>query len=407
MWGMIMTQLLVRMFVKNGSDIHDPKVRQIYGLLSGSVGILCNVLLCLLKLFAGWMTGAVSIMADAFNNLSDAASSVVTLLGFKMAGKPADPGHPFGHGRIEYLSGLFIAAAILLMGVELLQSSVAKIFHAEELTFGRWSVLILVASILDKLWMASFNRNLGKRIDSEAMKATAADSLSDCISTGAVLLGMIIFGTTGVNMDGIVGAIVAVFVIFSGFSPAKDTIQPLLGSAPSPELVQEIYQLVMSYDGVLGVHDMIVHDYPPGRRLISLRAEVSYKADILKGHDMIDNIEKELDKRFMCEATIHMDPIVTDDPELNVCRQEVEALVKEENDSWQVHDFRMVRGETHTNLIFDVVVSPDDMDHAADIAKRIGDKIHRTHDKLYAVVRVEQSFIGSLAKSDKTGKTFK
>ena len=179
MWGMIMTQLLVRMFVKNGSDIHDPKVRQIYGLLSGSVGILCNVLLCLLKLFAGWMTGAVSIMADAFNNLSDAASSVVTLLGFKMAGKPADPGHPFGHGRIEYLSGLFIAAAILLMGVELLQSSVAKIFHPEELTFGTWSVLILVASILVKLWMASFNRNLGKRIDSEAMKATAADSLSD------------------------------------------------------------------------------------------------------------------------------------------------------------------------------------------------------------------------------------
>ena len=395
-----MTQLLVRLFIKNRDAIHDPKVRQSYGILSGGVGILCNVLLCLFKLFAGLMTGAVSIMADAFNNLSDAASSVVTLIGFKMAGKPADPGHPFGHGRIEYLSGLFIAAAILLMGFELLQSSVEKIIHPEELVFSRLSVAILAVSILVKLWMSRFNRTLGKRIDSETMKATAADSLSDCVSTGAVLLGLVIFGTTGKNIDGIVGAIVALFVLSAGFSTAKDTIQPLLGSAPSPELVQDIYQTVMSHEGVLGVHDMIVHDYGPGRRLISLHAEVSYKADILKAHDMIDNIERELDERFMCESTIHMDPIVTDDPELNRFRQEVERFVKEEDPRWQIHDFRMVRGNTHINLIFDVVVSPDDMDRAGEIEKQIGDRIHKAHANVYAVIRVEYSFVGSADKKE-------
>ena len=264
-----MIDFLVNLFVKDKENIHDPKVRQSYGRLSGLVGIVCNVLLFLLKLFAGLATGAVSIMADAFNNLSDAASSVVTLIGFYMAGKPADLDHPYGHGRIEYLSGLFVSAAILMTGVELMKSSVDKILHPEALSFSIASAVILVASILVKLWMSRFNYKVGNRIDSEAMKATGADSLSDCISTSAVLLGVLIAMLTGKNFDGWFGAVVALFVCYAGFNAAKETIQPLLGQAPDPELVRQIRERVMREEKILGVHDLIIHDYGPGRRIIS------------------------------------------------------------------------------------------------------------------------------------------
>lgn len=388
-----MIELLVRSFVKNSEDIHDGKVRQSYGRLSGLVGIFCNVILFLLKLFAGLATGAVSIMADAFNNLSDAASSVVTLIGFYMAGKPADLNHPFGHGRIEYLSGLFVSAAILMTGLELMKSSVDKILHPQELTFSVLSVIILAASILMKLWMAYFNSRLGKRIHSEAMKATAADSLSDCISTSAVLLGVIIAMITGRNFDGWFGALVAVFVCVAGFSAAKDTIQPLLGQAPDPELVQKIKERVLEEEMILGVHDLIIHDYGPGRRMISLHAEVSYKEDILEAHDLIDNVERYLMKEFQCEATIHMDPVVTDDEEMKQMKQRVEALVLDLNSVWKIHDFRMVRGNTHTNLIFDLAVQPEDLMRKEEIERLIKQKIHDMDKRFYAVVTVEQSFI--------------
>ena len=391
-----MINLLIKTFVKHPEDTSHPRVRQAYGVLSGCVGIVCNVLLCLIKLFAGYITGAVSIMADAFNNLSDAASSIVTLIGFKMAGKPADPEHPFGHGRVEYLSGLFISAAILMMGLELLKSSVEKIIHPEELLFKPISIVILVASVFIKLWMARFNRELGRRIDSDTMRATAADSLSDCISTSAVLAGMLIFAVSGWNLDGYIGVIVAVFVLMTGWNAAKETVQPLLGEAPSRDLVADVYQVVKSHDGVLGVHDLVIHDYGPGRRMISLHAEISYKSDILKAHDMIDNIEKELEKKFQCEATIHMDPIVIDDPELEQYKQMTAEIIKKKNPAWRIHDFRMVKGDTHTNIIFDVVVSPGEMKHAKEINESICRQIHAENEKLYAVVTVEQSFTGTM-----------
>lgn len=388
-----MIELLVKCFVKDNKNIHDGKVRQSYGRLAGIVGILCNILLFFLKLTAGIATGAVSIMADAFNNLSDAASSVVTLIGFYMAGKPADLNHPFGHGRIEYLSGLFVSAAILMTGLELMKSSIEKIIHPEVLSFSIVSVIILIASILVKLWMAHFNSKLGGRIQSEAMKATAADSLSDCVSTSAVLLGVVIAMLTGKNFDGWFGALVAVFVCFAGLSAAKDTIQPLLGQAPDPDLVKKIKAKVMSEDMILGVHDLIVHDYGPGRRMISLHAEVSYKEDILEAHDLIDNIERDLMKEFQCDAIIHMDPVVTDDEEMNRIREQIEEIVREKNSAWRIHDFRMVRGSTHTNLIFDLVVTPEELPEKEEIERTIKREIHQMDRRLYAVVTVEQSFL--------------
>lgn len=388
-----MIEQLVRRMIKNSDNINDPKVREAYGVLSGSVGIFCNLLLFALKLLAGILTGAVSIMADAFNNLSDAGSSVVTLVGFKMAGKPADTEHPFGHGRIEYLSGLFVAVAILFMGYELLKSSIDKILHPEALEFKVISVVILIAAILVKFWMAHFNFKLGKKISSEAMKATATDSLSDCISTGAVLAGILIFKFFHVNLDGFIGAVVAVLVLIAGYNAAKDTIQPLLGSAPDPEIVDQIRELVLSEPMILEIHDMVIHDYGPGRRMVSLHAEVAYDVDILEAHDVIDNIENRLEQKFQYEATIHMDPVVTDDEELFSVREMVEKLVHEENKNWRIHDFRMVRGNTHTNLLFDLVVESHDMLRAKEIEFDMKKIIHDADSHYYAVIKVEQSYV--------------
>lgn len=388
-----MTEFLVHKFVKNYEDIGDDQVRTSYGVLASVVGIFCNVLLFAVKFTIGFLMKSLAVTADAFNNLSDAASSVVTLIGFYMAGKPADPGHPYGHGRIEYLSGLFIAVAILLTGVELMKSSVEKILHPEAPDFSVMSIAILVVSILLKMWMSRFNFKLGDRIQSEAMKATATDSLSDCISTSAVLIGVFIAMATGKNLDGWIGALVALFVCFAGFSAAKDTIQPLLGQAPDPELVKKIKERVLKEEKILGVHDLIVHDYGPGKRMISLHAEVSYKEDILEAHDLIDNIERDLMKEFQCDATIHMDPVITDDEEMNKVKKMVEDMVGDENTDWKIHDFRMVRGSSHTNLIFDLVVTPEEFCKKQEIERWMKEKIHDADASLYAVVTVEQSFL--------------
>ncbi len=388
-----MIDFLIKKTIKDYENINDARVREAYGVLCGAIGIFCNLLLFVGKLLAGILTGAVSIMADALNNLSDAGSSVVTLIGFKMAGKPADTEHPFGHGRIEYLSGLFVAMAILLMGYELLKSSVGKILHPETLEFQWISVGILIAAILVKLWMAYFNTRLGNRISSEAMKATAADSLSDCISTGAVLAGMLIFYFFNINLDGYIGTVVAVVVLIAGYNAAKDTIQPLLGVTPDQEIVETIRQLVLSEPMILEIHDMVIHDYGPGRRMVSLHAEVAYDVDLMAAHDVIDNIEKRLEEQLHYEATIHMDPVVTDDEELYNVRKMVEKLVEEENEHWRIHDFRMVRGNTHTNLLFDLVVQSEDMIHAKEIENAVKTKIHRTDGHYYAVIKVEQSYV--------------
>ena len=351
-----MTDWLVKHFIQNPDDKDDPAVRQRYGLLSGGVGILLNLLLSAGKFLAGLLTGSIAVTADAFNNLSDAGSSVVTLAGFRLAAKQADDDHPFGHGRIEYLTGLLVAAAILLVGVELARTSLEKILQPEAVDFSWLSVGILCASILVKLWMSAFNRRLSRRIGSAAMAATAAGSLSDVVATSAVPLGTLAGHFFSLRIDGWVGILVAAFILRAGWEAAKDTLDPLLGQSPDPDLVESIQKAVLAHPQVTGVHDLIIHDYGPGRRMMSLHAEVPMDADVLEVHDVIDNIGRELKETFHIEAVIHMDPIATKDPQTNALREKMAALVREIDPAMTIHDFRMTVGPDHQNLIFDVVV---------------------------------------------------
>ena len=353
---MDLTQLLLRLFVKDYRNTEDPAVRTRYGKLAGIVGIVCNVLLSAGKLLAGTLSGAVSITADGLNNLSDAASSLVTLLGFRLAERPADEEHPFGHARMEYLSGLFVSVLILLVGAELARSSFEKILHPEPVAFSALSFAVLGASILVKLWMALFCGGLSRRIGSAAMAATAADSLSDVVATSAVLLGTLAGHFFSLRIDGWVGILVAAFILRAGWEAAKDTLDPLLGQSPDPDLVESIQKAVLAHPQVTGVHDLIIHDYGPGRRMMSLHAEVPMDADVLEVHDVIDNIERELKETFHIEAVIHMDPIATKDPQTNALREKMAALVREIDPAMTIHDFRMTVGPDHQNLIFDVVV---------------------------------------------------
>ena len=351
-----MTNFLIKHFIPNASDVKSPAVRQRYGVVSSVVGILCNALLCTAKIAAGLLTGAVSIVADGINNLSDGGSCVVSLLGFKMAGKPADDKHPFGHGRIEYVAGLIVSFIIVLMGVELAKTSLDKIFHPEEISFSWITPAVLGISILVKLWMCFFNRKMGDKIDSAVLRATAMDSLSDVAATSAVLAGFVIGYWARVNLDGYLGVLVALFILYTGVSTAKGTLDLLLGEAPDPEFVKQIQQEVLSYPEIIGVHDLIVHNYGPGHSVVSLHAEVPCDVDILKIHDTIDNAERDLKKKFDCEVVIHMDPIITDDKETNEIHQKLSSIVRLLDSRVTIHDFRMVKGPTHTNLIFDIVV---------------------------------------------------
>ena len=351
-----MIEFLLRKFVKDYQNVKDPAVRERYGTLSGAVGIFLNLMISLGKFTAGVITSSVAVTADAFNNLSDAASSLVTLVGFRLAGQKADDDHPFGHGRIEYLAGLAVSVAILLVGVELAKSAVGKILHPEAVSFSPLSAGILAASILVKLWMYVFNRTLSRRIESAAMAATAADSLSDCVATSAVLLGLLVGHFADLSIDGWVGVVVAAFVFKTGWEAAKDTISLLLGQPPDPALVSGIRETVLEHPEVRGVHDLIVHDYGPGHIMASLHAEVSIDADMAATHDVIDNIERELGSKYHIMATIHMDPIATDDSLVNARRDEMLELARQIDPEITLHDFRMTEGPTHTNLIFDLVV---------------------------------------------------
>ena len=349
-----MIELLCSMFIKNKDDIMNVDVRKAYGTLTGSVGIINNVFLFLIKFVAGTITGAISIVADAFNNLSDAGSSIISLIGFRMAGKPADNDHPFGHGRIEYVSGLLIAIIILLMGIELFKASVEKIINPERVEFSVISVVILLVSIGIKLWMTSYNRHLGKKLDASAMLATAADSLNDCIATTVVLISLVVSKFFDVNIDGYAGCLVSVFVLWSGFQTAKDTLQPLLGTPPSLDLIEKIEGYVLSQGGINGVHDVIVHDYGPGRLVISLHAEVSNNLDIMTSHDIIDRAENYVKQKMGCEITIHMDPISTDDVKTNQLKLYVKDIVKSVDETMDIHDFRIGECEGREIVIFDV-----------------------------------------------------
>ena len=388
-----MISVLAKWLIPNREQVEDGAVRRAWGALCGFVGIGLNILLFAGKLAAGTLSGSIAITADAFNNLSDAGSSVVTLLGFRLAGKKPDAGHPFGHGRLEYVSGLIVAGLILLMGAELAKSSVDKILHPEAVTFSWLAAGILLASIGVKLYMYLYNRAVGKKIKSAAMSATAADSLSDTAATSAVLLAMVIGKLTDVQLDGWVGLVVALFILWSAVQAARDTISPLLGQAPDPMLVKEIESLVMAHDTVVGIHDLVVHDYGPGRCIISLHAEVPADEQVLELHDVIDNIEEELAQKLHCEAVIHMDPVVVGDPTVTALHQQVAALVKTIDPRITIHDFRMVPGQTHTNLIFDAVIPFDERLTRQQVADRIRQMVSEMEGDYRAVVKVENSYV--------------
>ncbi len=354
-----MTEFLLRRFVRGYPDVSRPESRTACGNMAGAVGIVCNLLLCGFKFLAGIVTGSVAISADAVNNLSDASSSIITLLGFRMSAKPADAEHPYGHGRTEYLSGLAVSVMILLIGLELVKSSVEKILHPAPIEAGVLPVVILSVSILVKLWMAAFNRKLGRLIASPALEATAADSRNDVISTGAVLAATLLQMAFHWQLDGWMGLAVALFILYSGWGLVKDAIAPLLGQAPDPELVAHILEVTREYPGVLGIHDLIVHDYGPGRRFASLHVEMDAAGDVLHSHDVIDQIERRFLAQDGLHVIIHYDPIVTGDGQTAYARDYLARAVKSIDPRLTIHDLRMVPGHTHTNLIFDLVVPHD------------------------------------------------
>ena len=388
-----MIALLAKKFIKDCENVTSPAVRQAYGMLCGIVGICLNIVLFALKFFAGTISGSIAITADAFNNLSDAGASVVTLLGFKLAGKKPDPDHPFGHGRIEYLSGLAVSMVILLMGFELLRDAVDKILHPEAVDFSLLAVGILIASIAVKCYMYLYNHAVGKKIDSAAMQATATDSLSDCIATGAVLLATLVGHWTSLQIDGWCGLIVSGLILFAGYNAAKDTIAPLLGQPPEQEFVDEIERTVMAHELVRGIHDLVVHDYGPGRVMITLHAEVPADHNIMDIHDEIDLIEVELREKLGCEATIHMDPIDMNDTTVMETRKKVAQLVTLIDEQITIHDFRMVTGPTHTNVIFDAVVPFAFRLSDKEVEERIKDAVRTLDGNYFAVIQIDKSYV--------------
>lgn len=388
-----MVTLLSRIFIKDASNVQQPSVRQAYGVLCGAVGIFLNLCLFAGKFIAGTVSNSIAITADAFNNLSDAGSSIITLIGFRMAGQKPDPAHPFGHGRIEYISGLMVSMLITLMGLELLKSSFTKIIHPEELAFSPVIIVILSASILVKCYMYLYNRQIGKKINSTAMSATAADSLSDSIATAVVLVSTLTSHFTGLDVDGWCGLAVGLFICYTGYNAAKDTISPLLGQAPDKEFVQQVNDIVMAHQGVLGIHDLIVHNYGPGRVLISLHAEVPADGDILTLHDMIDTIEHELRSTLNCHAVIHMDPICVNDKDTERLRELVKNYLLEISPDLTMHDFRIVAGPTHTNLIFDVVAPYGFSLSDEALIQLINDKIHADNPQYFTVIDVDKQLV--------------
>ena len=390
-----MISLLTRFFIKNAKEYQNPRVRQAYGMLCGSMGIFLNVCLFILKYIAGAISNSIAITADAFNNLSDAGSSLVSIIGFKMAGQKPDMKHPFGHGRIEYLSGLIVSAAIIVMGYEILKDSVLKIFHPEEITFSYITVIVLSVSILVKIYMALYNKKIGKKIDSSALLATSQDSLSDTVSTLAVLISTLLFFVFYINIDAYCGIFVGIWIIIAGIKSANETISPLLGQAPSKEFVKSVEEIVTSYKEIIGIHDLIVHDYGPGRVMISLHAEVSNKGDINELHDVIDLAEVRLRNELNCHAVIHMDPIEVGNPLTDELKAIVKESAKKVDENISIHDFRVVRGTTHTNLIFDALVPfsvklPDE-----EVVKEIQNEVWKVKPNHFCVVTVDRDYVSN------------
>lgn len=388
-----MNRLFLTLFIKHPEDTQNPIVRKQYGTLAGTVGICCNLLLFASKLFAGLITGAISITADAFNNLSDAGSSIMTLIGFRMAGKPADDDHPYGHGRMEYITGLLVAMVILLMGFELFTSSMQKVFHPEDVLFHPMSLAILIFSIVVKSWMYYFNTELGKRIKSSSMKATALDSLSDCIATTAVLIGLLLSHYTGWHLDGILGICVSCFILFTGYNAAKDTMAPLLGQTPDPEFIEKLSEKLTSRKEMIGYHDLIIHDYGPGRIMVTVHGEVPYPIDILEAHDVIDEIENEIKRELGCQISIHMDPVILDDAEGNEKKAFCEQILANIDERLSLHDFRMTKGANRSKLIFDVAVPLECHLTEKELSWKINQSLISKYPNCYAVIEMDHGYL--------------
>ncbi len=387
-----MQNWLVKKFVHDYENVHDINVRASYGKLSGKVGIFCNAFLFAVKFIMGTISGSVSIAADAVNNLSDAASSVISLIGFKMAEKPADEDHPYGHARYEYLSGLTVAVMIILIGFELFKTSFDKVIHPSTVDFSIALVIVLAVSILIKLWMAFFNKSLGKKINSSALEATAADSRNDVISTSAVLVAAVISHFFKINLDGYMGIAVAVFILYSGIGLVKDTLDPLLGKAPEPELVDYIQKKILSYDGVLGTHDLMIHDYGPGRKFASVHVEMAAEGDVLKSHDVIDNIERDFLSKDNLNIIVHYDPIVTKDDIVNDFRSWLMEQVKSIDPHLSIHDLRIVPGNSHTNLVFDCVMPHCINMSPSELKAEIRRLVNIKYPNYYCIITIDSSY---------------
>ena len=388
-----MTDLLTKIFIKNNTDTSNPKVRGAYSALAGIVGILCNVLLFAGKLTIGFISGSVAIIADAFNNISDAGSSVIALIGFRMANKPNDKEHPLGHGRLEYVTGFIVDMLIVVVGFELLTTSVDKILNPSLPTFENVTLIILAASIIVKVWLFFFYRKIGKKINSSPLRASAADSITDSIATALVLASAIVARFTDLAIDGYVGIVVAVFIIYTGIRAAKETIDLLLGSPPDPEFVEEIYKFSEGYQHILGIHDVMVHDYGVGRLIVSFHAEVSSDADINIAHEEVDKMERDMHDVFGCIVTIHLDPIVINDPEVNELRTLCETVAAEVDPSFTIHDFRMTKGDSHVNLIFDLLIPIDAKMSAKEAEKAVSERITARRSDSACVIKVENPFV--------------
>ena len=387
-----MTKFLIKKFIKSPDEIDSPSVRKSYGRLAGVSGIISNTALCLLKGLLGWFSGSIAILADAFNNLSDAASSIITLVGFKLASKECDKEHPYGHARMEYMTGIVIAAIIILLGFKMLSSSYEKILNKDPVDFNALTILLLLFAIGVKVWQAFFYYHLAKKIKSAALKAAGADSRNDVITTGAILLALSVGYFTGFNVDGYLGCLVAVFIMWSGVKMIKETSGPLLGQAPDPALVEKIEALILRKPAVLGVHDLVVHDYGPGRIFASVHIEVDAATDIMISHETVDEIERETLKTLRVELVGHMDPVDRSDPLLSTLKSEVKRLLENQPAVKEMHDLRIVRGEHRINVVFDVVLIPGQEDQRLEISRLLREGLHAVDDKFEAVITFDTSY---------------
>lgn len=389
----MLTNLLVKTFIRDHENIRDKDVRQKYGYLGGFVGIVCNVLLSGAKVAIGLMANSIAITADAVNNLSDAASSIITLVGFKITNKPADREHPFGHARIEYISAMVVSFMVILVGFEFLKSSFERIRNPEALKFDIMSFSVLIISIGLKVWLSRFYKRIGRKIGSKTMEATAADSLSDVITTSVVAFSLLSSRWITFPIDGYIGLLVSAFIMYSGISLTKETLNPLLGEAPEPEFITEITEKTMRYEGIIGIHDMIVHNYGPGRCVVSLHAEIPAKMDIMEAHDIIDLAEQEISEELGIHLVIHMDPINTDDVVVQRTQSQILEVITELHEELTIHDFRIVGGESHKNLIFDLVVPYEyDEKMAQALSKEVAQEIKERYPNYNAVIYIDRAY---------------